>query len=232
MADKKLTAEEFEKWHPVVAILTAVQKHIINRNAAINAIGPYLRSGLIRTGARRYSYRGEVHAVTEIASSDWGTPDHINLTDLYDFWRTGTLVVRRQGSPLTYFDVRFDPNGVAEMMAAIAPSEPTHWRPPLETYAGGTTWVSEEYDEKIRGSQSVPSPPAAKHPGGRPPYDWDAIWAAIGIRLMEGWKPRQQKDIEAEMKKQAENLGFDPVPGRTATQERASKLASALGLKD
>jgi hypothetical protein len=122
---QKLTADEFENWLPAVSVLRRAKEHLPGHIASVNAISPYLRSGLIRTGAARHVIEGaseSARGVIEIEKVRWGTVKN-DLANLYDFWRSGTLTVRHGGNLLTYFDVRFDPDGVAELMAAIAPSQ-------------------------------------------------------------------------------------------------------------
>lgn len=54
-------------------------------------------------------------------------------------------------------------------------------------------------------------PPAAKHPGGKPPKQiWEAVWVNIAARLINGdFDPKRQKDVEDAIKDEAQRLGDD-----------------------
>ena len=181
MADEplqKLTAEELATWTPMVRAVRQIET-VLDPYTTINALLRRLIGGQLRSGAESHTFDQEKGGIIEIAPARWSM--HHSFEN--DVWRTGILVIlldtegygyRRPYHHLTYYDVRFEPSGLAKMMVAfdIAPPPPA---PPAPT------------TEQAMGSK-----------GGRRATWWRAlVLIELAGQLYEGdLKPKKLADLE------------------------------------
>jgi hypothetical protein len=241
---QKLTLAEYETWKPAPALFRDVLRYLYGDDPTTTAITTRLMAGRIRAGAESYSFGLDPNhsgGVIEIDPSRWAALDQSNGPN-YDLWRGGNLTVDvedRGHTFVTYFDVRFELEGVKRLMKAIgatdqeiaralpsiplAPPPPKPEPPPplAEQYPGGPTWVSEEYDGRRR--------EAPKHAGGAPGKAfWDDLWAAMAALIYKGviHPGSKQKDIEDAMVQWA--IDHDEDLSVPSARIRARKLLAQL----
>ncbi len=227
-----LSAEAFANWlkAPVVADKVLA---VGGYEAAINALADRLRVGLVRAAAANFTVElGEpANGPTVIPPAHWKA---VKAAAADDLWQTGQLTVWVTGSHarsprVDYYGVRFEPSGI-EAMLADASKGPTSGI----DYAGGKTWVDEEYG----GDPSVATPPpaeqqhaptTAKHPGGAPfkPF-WDDLWAAMGGQILTGaiYPGCKLTIIEDAMVQWASDHGYEL--SKPSARTRARKLLAEL----
>ena len=131
MADEpglhKLTAKELENWIPVVSAVQHLET-VLDPFTAVTALLRRLTRGQLRSAAQSFASGRRKGSVIEIEPERWSLVDGDA-----DIWRTGDLPLfletegqggRRPFHVLTYYGVRFDPSGFAEMMAALGMKSP------------------------------------------------------------------------------------------------------------
>lgn len=80
-------------------------------------------------------------------------------------------------------------------------------------------------------SEIAASASVAKNPGGRPPYDWEAVMIELAAQLYEGaWKPDTQAIIENAIKVYLSGKGLDI--GDSTAKDHARPLYHRLTRKD
>jgi hypothetical protein len=204
---QKLTDEEFDGWVPTVKLVERATVAMHNMEGVARAVAPYLQNGLLRSGARNYGVSNRPNdppgGVIEIENTKW--LQHGDLSGMYDFWRTGTLVIQMEtGQPgygryayLNYFDVRFELLAVEKMLKAMGVTEK---------------------------AAAAATDNAAKNKGGRPARDdWDDVLAATAGEMLGGRLiPKRAADVEKFMLQWASDKG-KPL-GDTAVKAPAKKL--------
>ena len=221
---QKLTSEEFENWTPTVEAHKRVFATLISHSSTASAFALRLRSGLLRAGAENHAFardRDSPRGVIEIEARRWEQFD--DLHEEWDFWRTGTLTVQVDArgalasglEELTYFGVRFDPTGLAKMMAAVgidSPSSSAQSAPVIPPSA----------------PLLMPQIPSTKHAGGAPPKEfWDDLWIEVARLVHAGdiHPSSSQAHVARLMQDWATGRGG---LGETSAKNAARKLMAVL----
>jgi len=221
MAVAAFTAEQFETW---IRARDAYRqaKDAFGSHAAYTIIGR-LKTGLLTARAKHVFLEpdGTKSGFELLIPRElWATfeSDHQYLSQS-TLWNTGEMEVHTyRGRPQSFkfYDVRFDPDGVSEMLPPRpVPPQPkpvvvTPTAPPIQQSANTNS------ETKV----------------GRPKHDyWEDLWADIAAQLFVGdLKPNRQADLEKAMLEWADRNGKDMAVG--SARERARRLWKLIEAKD
>jgi hypothetical protein len=228
MSTSGLTPKEFGDWltpRRAVEILDAVFKEsYLSKNALLER----LRGAMGRAVARQAVFVREYKSNTslplyELRLDDWG---RVDTSD--DVWLTGTLVrtYRQHGGigleTARYYDVRFEPAGIEDIVETVSRSTE---RP--------VNAQDEAPNDAASKGPSVPQaqPVDTKIAIGAPRKDWwDDFWIEICGKIYEGdLKPRRQADLERAMHEWASEHGHSV--SEATIRKVAKKLFTAWKLR-
>jgi hypothetical protein len=215
------------EWLTAHDTLERVSARIGNRQVAVSALVNRIKAGLIQTAAMRSRWRNGVYPDAEkptlIPRDHWTFFPAFQTAEELAFWQTGDirfdmeeLTTTFDVVMVTYFGVRFDPDGVEEMIASAAPTRQrmTGYPAPMPL------------DITAREPAEAPI-----NKGGRPRKEWwDDFWIDICGLIYEGkLNPKTQAELERAMLEWVENHGHDV--GDTTIKKAAKKLFNAWGLR-
>jgi hypothetical protein len=209
--DDVLTVEQFKaQWVRPADALTALTPSL-GREGAANALLGRLNTGHFQAAAETHRVRRGVDP--EVRGGLIAMPPYLFRSDLIEldspFWILGDITDRGtsnysySGEQIHYTGVRFDPDGVREML-------PTN-----------RVLVVEPLD----GSASPHS--TRRGVGGRPPKPWPSVMAHVAGLIHRGTlKPKLQADIERAMMEWFEDQGESI--GEATVREPSSLLWKAM----